>query len=245
MSACPQLETPEGKLLLGLARMLALNSGIDITGDDDSKKRKHTVDKPFHKKQAKKESKKESKKQAKEAEEIEETTEKRNRSAYAFYFQDQRSKVKEALQAASDGQAPSTTEVTTKVAENWQVLKANAEKGNDAAIKKLTEYAKKAADDKTRYSKSKRSSEEPSEEPEKKKVKMDKTPAVSPEGWKPGDKGKAPAWYLKGIKTGDWRPGNKGAAPLWFQAGMRGMSIDEIKAAKKASKEADDADEEE
>ena len=232
MSACPQQLLKKDGVFY--APVCMMNNAIDITSDDDGKKRKHAVraDKASPKKQAKKESKKESK----ELEETEEEApEKRNRSAYAFYFQEQRSKVKEALQAASDGQAPSTTEVTTKVAENWQVLKANAEKGNDAAIKKLTGYAKMAADDKTRYSKSKQPSEEPSE-PEK-KVKKDKTPTVSPEGWKPGDKGKAPEWYRKGIKTSEWQPGNKGATPLWFQAGMRGMSVDELKIAKKAAKE--------
>ena len=87
---------------------------------------------------------------------------------------------------------------------------------------------------------SKRPSEEPTEQQPEKKVKKDKTPTVSPEGWKPGNKGKAPEWYRKNIKTGDWQPGNKGATPLWFQAGMRGMSIDELKTAKKAAKEADD-----
>ena len=49
-----------------------------------------------------------------------------------------------------------------------------------------------------------------------------------------------PHRYRKGIKTGDWQPGNKGATPLWYQAGMRGMSIDELKTAKKAAKEAED-----
>ena len=235
MSACPQqLLKKDGVFYAPLCMM---NNAIEITSDDDSKKRKHMVDKLSPKKQAKKESK--------ELEETEETyavftkpleSEKRNRSAYAFYFQDQRSKVKEALQAANDGQTPSTTEVTAKVAENWQVLKANAENSNAAAIEKLTGYAKMAADDKTRYTKSKQPLEEPSEQPEK-KVKKDKTPTVSPEGWKPGDKGKAPEWYRKGIKTGDWQPGNKGATPLWFQAGMRGMSIDDLKTAKKAAKE--------
>ena len=117
------------------------------------------------------------------------------------------------------------------------MLKANAEKGNASAMEKLTGYAKMAADDKTRYSKSKQPSEEPSKEEPEKKVKKDKTPTVSPEGWKPGNKGKAPEWYRKGIKTGEWQPGNKGATPLWFQAGMRGMSIGDLKTAKKAAKE--------
>ena len=239
MSACPQQLLKKDGIFY--APLCMMNNAIDITSDDDDKKRK-----PSPKKQAKKEFKKGSK----ELKETEETyavftkpleSEKRNRSAYAFYFQDQRSKVKEALQVANDGQAPSTTEVTTKVAENWQVLKTNAEKGNAAAIEKLTGYAKMAADDKTRYTKSKQPSEEPSQqEKPAKKAKMNKTPTVSPEGWKPGDKGKAPEWYRKGIKTGDWQPGNKGAAPLWFQAGMRGMSKGDLKAAKKAAKEADD-----
>ena len=227
MSACPQQLLKKDGIFY--APLCMMNNAIDITSDDDSKKRKVSAEKVFPTKQAKKERKKE---------ELEETEEKRNRSAYTFYFQEQRPKVKEALQAVNDGQAPSTTEVTTKVAENWQVLKTNAEKGNAAAIEKLTGYAKMAADDKTRYTKSKQPSEEPSqEEKPAKKAKMNKTPTVSPEGWKPGDKGKAPEWYRKGIKTGDWQPGNKGAAPLWFQAGMRGMSADELKAAKKAAKE--------
>jgi len=225
MSACPQQLLKKDGIFY--APLCMMNNAIDITSDDDSKK--VSAEKVFPTKQDKKERKKA---------ELEETEEKRNRSAYTFYFQEQRSKVKEALQAVNDGQAPSTTEVTTKVAENWQVLKTNAEKGNAAAIEKLTGYAKMAADDKTRYTKSKRPSEEPSQqEKPAKKAKMNKTPTVSPEGWKPGDKGKAPDWYRKGIKTGDWQPGNKGAAPLWFQAGMRGMSADELKAAKKAAKE--------
>ena len=48
-------------------------------------------------------------------------------------------------------------------------------------------------------------------------------------------KGKAPKWFHDNIKTGDWRPGNKGATPLWYQAGMRGMSVAELKSAKKAA----------
>ena len=76
-------------------------------------------------------------------------------------------------------------------------------------------------------------------------MKKDKTPTVSPEGWKPGDKGKAPEWYRKGVKRGDWQPGNKGASPLWFQAGMRGITIDELKRAKKVAKESESDDEDE
>ena len=145
MSACPQQLLKKNGIFY--APVCMMNNAMDITSDDNGKKRKHAVsaDKASPKKQAKKESKKESK-------ELEETEEKRNRSAYAFYFQEQRSKVKEAMQAAGDGLAPSTADVTAKVAENWNVLKANAEKSNAAAIEKLTMYAKMAADDKTRYS---------------------------------------------------------------------------------------------
>ena len=46
-------------------------------------------------------------------------------------------------------------------------------------------------------------------------------------------------WQGQGHQNGLLAAGQQGL-PLWFQAGMRGMSIDEIKTVKKEAKEADD-----
>ena len=71
---------------------------------------------------------------------------KRGKSAYLFFCNDMRSKVKEEL-----GDDSKATEVTSELGVQWNALKEAVEKGDKKAKTAMTKYTKQAEEDKERY----------------------------------------------------------------------------------------------